>query len=139
MVDEKKPLDEKQLVARRKQIDDKRLELEKLESDTPKYYLGRPVTIIAETHPSRQWTIRFDDTGETEVVNKHQVTDSIEPLVPTPGPAEMSLKRTEKAAQDAADRDAKRAKENKDKKIDPVTKQPVPVPATEPEKNWFKK
>jgi len=137
MVDEKKPLDEKQVVARRKQVDDKRVELKKLEDETPKFYLGRPVTIIAETHPSRQWTIRFDDTGETEVVQKHQVTDTIEVPAPALGPAEVSLLRTQKAAQDVADRDAKRVKDNK---LDPVTKQPVVETKSDtPVKEWFKK
>ena len=125
MTEDKKPLDEKQLVARRKQIDDKRVELQKLEDETPKFYLGRPVTIIAETHPSRQWTIRFDDTGETESVQKHQVTDSAEPPVPAMGPAEARAAYNQKVADEKA-------------KKNPTPKKEEPATAT-PVKEWFKK
>ena len=140
MVDEKKPLDEKQMVARRKEIDDKKAELAKIEADTPKYYLGRPVTIIGETHPSQEWTIRFDDTGESESVKKSQVTDSIEPLVPAMGPAEARMVSQARIANERAE---KKAKDDKNKpSVNPVTKQPVPADATKsdtPVKDWFKK
>lgn len=151
MVDEKKPLDEKQLVARRSEIEKKRLELEKMESDTPKFYLGRPVTIIAETHPAREWTIRFDDTGEMETVQKFSVTDSAEPVVPVTGKAEVLAIKNEKLALENIE---KRNKLNPAKKLSPpveatvtqtvtgklepgvtVTKQPTPVA----DKAWFKK
>jgi hypothetical protein len=128
MAEEVKSLDDKQLVARRKQIDDKRVELRKLEDETPKFYLGRPVTVIAETHPSQEWTIRFDDTGETESVKKSQVTDSPEPLVPAMGPAEARMAAQARVANERAE---KTAKENKNK------------PSTNPDqpaaKDWFKK
>lgn len=125
MAEERKPLDEKQVVARRKQIEDKKAELAKLEADTPKYYLGRPVTIIAETHPAREWTIRFDDTNETEVVQKFSVTDSPEDAVPVPSANEVRNEHFAKLNKERAEKNPKK-----------VPPEATPTPTT---KEWFKK
>jgi len=127
------------LEAKRKAIQDKKAELRKMEDETPMYYLGRLVTIVAETHPSRQLTVRYED-GSTESVPRHLVTD-----VSPADQAEIDQKKAveaEKHAKEKLDRDVKAGKVapvKTDKTV--VAKQPVPVePKSDtPVKDWFKK
>jgi hypothetical protein len=97
-----------------------------------KWYLGRPVTVVGETHPSKEVTIRHEN-GETESVQKRQVTDV--------SPADQSKIDQDKAVEaDKAVKD-KQSRDIKSGKVAPVT--PVaktPAPATDhPVKDWFKK
>jgi len=86
-----------------------------MEKETQKYYLGRPVIVVGETHPSKTVTVRYEN-GEEESVQKHQVTDK--------SPADVAKAADEKAKADKVVAD----------KAAPKTAKP-----SEPVKEWFKK
>jgi hypothetical protein len=131
------------LEAKRKAIEDKRTELRKLESDTPMFYLGRLVTVVAETHPSKQLTIRYED-GSTESVPRHLVTD-VSPADQAKIDHDQAVE-ADKVAKEKLDRDVKAGKVAPVKETPKSTvaaKQPQPVPvenkSDHPVKDWFKK
>lgn len=117
--------------AKRKAIQDKKAELRKMEDETPKYYLGRLVIVEAETHPSREVTIRYED-GSTESVSRHLVTD-----VSPADQAEIDRNKAIEADKFAKEKVARDVKAGKVAPVTPVTKQPTPE--TAPVKEWFKK
>jgi hypothetical protein len=122
--------------AKRKAVEDKRTELRKLEDDTPKYYLGRLVTVVAETHPSRQLTIMYEN-GETESVPRHLVTD-VSPADQAKIDEDHAI-ATDKAAKDKLDRDVKAGKAAPVKTVAAKQPQPAEAKSDHPVKDWFKK